>query len=186
MSTFALPQEYPTLESDRLILRPFTKDDTDTIHRLLSFPHMSDDTPKLPQANPEYIAEKWISQYDALWANGIELNLAVIKRETNALVGGQCLRFDSINQSATLSYWTGYPFWNNGFATEATQTLVQFAFQTLHLNRIEAHCLMRNDPSIRVLEHNHFLPEGVQRQAIQHNQRFEDVAYYGLLINDYR
>ncbi|MFD3449845.1 GNAT family N-acetyltransferase [Microbacteriaceae bacterium 4G12] len=51
---------------------------------------------------------------------------------------------------------TGYGFlesyWNNGYATEAVEALIQWAFNTSQVNKIVAETLQNNHGSIRVLE----------------------------------
>jgi len=53
---------------------------------------------------------------------------------------------------AELGYWIGHPFWGNGYATEANRQIIQFAFDTVDLDRIYARPLLRNHASCRVLD----------------------------------
>ena len=52
-----------------------------------------------------------------------------------------------VAQTGTLGYWIGQRFQRNGFTTEAVRLVVQFAFQTLRLHRVEAACLPEMRPA---------------------------------------
>lgn len=54
--------------------------------------------------------------------------------------------------------------WNKGYATEAIKAIVDFAFNTMDLNRIEAFITPGNDSSINVLRKLNFKQEGILRE----------------------
>jgi RimJ/RimL family protein N-acetyltransferase len=59
-----------------------------------------------------------------------------------------------------LGYWIARPFWNQGFATEAGQALINIA-RALKLPRLEASHFLDNPASGRVLEKLGFRPTGL-------------------------
>lgn len=59
-----------------------------------------------------------------------------------------------------LGYWIGRAHWGDGIATEAAHTVVDFGFETLGLDAIEAACRVTNPGSRRVLEKCGFQPCG--------------------------
>lgn len=72
-----------------------------------------------------------------------------------------------------------------GIATDAWMTLMRYAFEELRLNRINGSALAYNKASLRVCEKVGFKKEGVQRQSIYKNGRYEDVILLGCLRSDY-
>ncbi len=61
-----------------------------------------------------------------------------------------------------------------------------FAFDTLHLNRLEAACLPNNAASIRLLEKVGFTREGYARKYLCIDGRWQDHLLYGLVRDDPR
>jgi RimJ/RimL family protein N-acetyltransferase len=47
--------------------------------------------------------------------------------------------------SAELGYWIGEPFWGRGYATEASDALVRFGFETLQLQKMTSRHLPQSD-----------------------------------------
>jgi ribosomal-protein-alanine N-acetyltransferase len=70
--------------------------------------------------------------------------------------------------------------------TAAVRAVAAFAFDTLHLNRIEAACLPHNVASIRLLEKVGFAREGYARKYLCIDGRWQDHILYGLVRDDLR
>jgi RimJ/RimL family protein N-acetyltransferase len=54
-------------------------------------------------------------------------------------------------QESELGYWLAEPSWHKGFATEAAQAVVDNAFTISRLSRLQARCILGNEPSRRIL-----------------------------------
>ena len=76
--------------------------------------------------------------------------------------------------SAFLGYKLDRRFLNRGYMTEAAGLLVRYAFEDLHLHRIEANVMPRNKASLRVLEKNRFVNEGLSPSYLKINGIWED------------
>lgn len=72
-----------------------------------------------------------------------------------------------------------------GLATDAWMTLLRYAFNELRLNRINGAALSYNKASLRVCEKVGFKIEGVQREAVYKNGKYEDVVMLACLKSDY-
>lgn len=70
-------------------------------------------------------------------------------------------------------------------ATEATRALLEWAFATLDLNRVQAEVDTRNLASVRVLEKLNFEHEGTLREDCVVNGEISDSWVYGLLRRDF-
>ena len=85
-----------------------------------------------------------------------------------------------------MGYWIGLPYWNNGYCTEAARAVVDFAFTDLGLHRIFAHHLVRNPASGRVMQKIGMRFEGIHRDAIKKWDKYEDIAAYAILADEWR
>lgn len=63
--------------------------------------------------------------------------------------------------SAEFGYWLGEPFWGHGIATEVAGALADFALKLRGVTRVVATVHTHNMPSMRVLEKNGFVREGL-------------------------
>ncbi|RED55068.1 acetyltransferase (GNAT) family protein [Cohnella lupini] len=96
------------------------------------------------------------------------------------------LRVSKTDNEAELAYWIGHPFWGHGFATEAAQTIVQFGFVGLQLNRIYAAAMTKNPASYKVMSKvgmklKDTIPTHILKSGI-----YEDIVFYDLHKSDFR
>jgi ribosomal-protein-alanine N-acetyltransferase len=173
--------EQPSLETPRLILRPFRAEDAPAVQELAGAPEVADTTMSIPHPYPPGAAESWIATHPPQWVEGTLATFAVIARETHGLVGAIGLVIETIHARAELGYWIGLPYWGRGYATEAGHALFDFAFGPLALHRIEARHFTRNAASGRVMQKLGMEFECIQRESMRKHGRFEDVARYAIL-----
>ena len=76
--------------------------------------------------------------------------------------------------SAFLGYKLDKDYINKGYMSVAVEMLVEYAFEELGLHRIEANVMPRNKASLRVLEKNQFINEGISKYYININGVWED------------
>jgi RimJ/RimL family protein N-acetyltransferase len=174
----------PTLETPRLILRPFHLSDADAVQRLAGVAAVSDPTMNIPHPYPDGLAESWITIQGPAWDAGTDVTFAVVAKD-DELRGAVHLRLTPNHRRGELGYWIGQPYWGQGFATEAASAVLGFGFDRLQLNRIEAHHLLRNPASGRVMEKAGMSREGIQRERFLKNGQFEDVVGYAILRRDW-
>jgi RimJ/RimL family protein N-acetyltransferase len=74
--------------------------------------------------------------------------------------------------------------WSKGYGSEATKLMVDYAFETLNLNRIQLHVYVGNEPAVEVYKKVGFKVEGTLREAMYHNGTFCDFYVMGLLRSD--
>tara|TARA_R110002050_G_scaffold215109_3_gene351253 strand:+ start:76 stop:603 length:528 start_codon:yes stop_codon:yes gene_type:complete len=71
-----------------------------------------------------------------------------------------------------------------GLASEALSLIKQYAFTTLHLNKLVATCSSNNIGSYKVLEKAGFLREGCLKQNSMLKGKYIDDYIYGLCLSD--
>ncbi|MGY6696889.1 MAG: GNAT family N-acetyltransferase [Roseinatronobacter sp.] len=116
------------------------------------------------------------------------LPLFLLRKEDEVLVGA--ITLDNIRrgpaQAGTLGYWVGAPYIRRGYMREAIAAVVQHAFLSMDLSRIEAACLPENEASRGVLERSGFKYEGVAQSYLQINGRWRNHVLYANLRHDRR
>jgi ribosomal-protein-serine acetyltransferase len=95
-------------------------------------------------------------------------------------------RVDWVNRSTSIGYWLAADRQGRGTMTEAVRALVDYAFGTLDLHRIEISAAVENARSRAVIERLGFREEGVRRDAERHGDGYIDVVLYAMLATDRR
>lgn len=174
----------PTLETQRLVLRPLTLGDAADVQRLAGDYAIATTTLLVPHPYPDGAAESWIATLESAYAEGRDLTLAITSRETGELLGAIGLVLNLFHRRGDLGYWVGKPFWGQGYCTEAGQALLQFGFQELRLHRIQATHFTRNPASGRVMRKLGMRHEGTLRGYTFKWGVFEDTEIYALLADE--
>ncbi len=176
----------PTLQTPRLILRPFTATDAPRVQQLAGAREIADTTSTIPHPYPDGVAEQWIATHAENFQRGKGLTFAITLAD-GELVGAISLTSISREHGrAELGYWVGVPYWNKGYCTEAAAAVVAYGLDVLGLHRITAHYFARNVASGRVLAKIGMIREGVLRQHARKWDRFEDLVACALLHSDPR
>lgn len=87
---------------------------------------------------------------------------------------------------ASVGYDLARAYWGRGLMPEALRAILQFGFERMALNRVEADASSPNVQSIRVLEKVGFVREGKQREQFYENGEFGDLVLFSLLKRDFR
>ena len=176
----------PTLTTERLILRPFELEDAPDVTRLVNDRRIADTTINIPHPYEESIALAWIGTHAEVAERGDGLTLAVTERQSQAIVGAVGLSISRAHRRGELGYWVAVDHWRRGYATEASEAMLDYAFGALDLIRVVAHCLTRNPGSWRVMEKLGMQREGHMRQHIIKLDVPEDIWLYGILREEWR
>jgi ribosomal-protein-alanine N-acetyltransferase len=176
----------PTLQTPRLRLRPFTGADADALYALQSNAHVLRywDSPPWTERSR---AERFIAGCRQLADEGTGARLAIDRGSGETFLGWCSLsRWNPDFRSASLGYCLGEAAWGQGYATEAAHAVLQWAYDTLDLNRVQAEADTRNVASARVLEKLGFVREGTLREDCVVNGDVSDSWVYGLLRREWQ
>ncbi|MER2169117.1 MAG: GNAT family protein [Psychrobacillus psychrodurans] len=107
---------------------------------------------------------------DTLYAFGIFLI------STDELIGNVALSHISRGpaQSGMIGYCLDKTHNGKGYMTKAVKLAVEYGFKTLKLHRIEAGVMPHHIPSITVLEKAGFHKEGIAKENVQINGKWQD------------
>ncbi len=179
-------KQQPTIETERLILRPYRLEDAAELQRLIGERDVVSTMTNVPHPYEDGMAEEWIGGRRESFEKGQTVDFAITHREEGYFIGGiSLLDIDQPSQRAEIGYWIGKPYWRKGYGTEAAKAIVKYGFETLGLNRINGRHFVRNPASGRILEKIGMKHEGRQRQAFKKWGQFEDWELYGILRSDY-
>jgi ribosomal-protein-alanine N-acetyltransferase len=174
----------PTLRTARLILGPFEPNDAAEVQRLAGAREIADTTLLIPHPYELDQALAWIDQQRSDAVQGQAITFA-IRLLDGTLIGSGGLRdIDPEHNQAELGFWIGRDWWGNGYAREAAAAVIRFGFESLGLNRICAHHMVRNPAAGRVLQSAGMQREGLLRQRVRKWGRYEDVVLYAVLRNE--
>jgi ribosomal-protein-alanine N-acetyltransferase len=110
----------------------------------------------------------------------------IADRESDTVVGTCTLAsLSSEHRRAELGFALARAHWGHGYIAEALPALVNFAFETLDLHRLEADVDPRNERSIRAIVRLGFEREGHLRERYHVNGELQDAILYGLLRRDW-
>lgn len=173
------------LESERLIYRRTVKSDIDefffiqlnpNLRKYLGMSKVGNNLIK----NRDYFDENKYNDKDYYrWT--------IVKKEDNKILGCIYLNIhDKKARTAGIDYWIREDEWGCGYVTEAAKRILEFAFDTLNLNRIES-CGAKDNPGTwKVMEHIGLKYEGVRESgAFYYYGGLTDLVMYGLTRDEY-
>ena len=176
------------IETDRLLLRTATFQDTQSIYQLYSLPESShyEYWEPIDLAKANRLVRRWVRNQQKHPCSAYHFLVFLKAKE---LMIGMCGLEIGFNPSeAGQIGHVGYRYfpesWGNGYATEALSSVVEFAFSQLSLHKVESGCVRENAASARVLEKSGFRLEGCRRQGFLIGQKWHDFMVYGILKKD--
>lgn len=175
----------PTLQTDRLLLRPFKLDDAARVQELAGVKEIASTTLNIPHPYEDGMAEAWIETHAEAFEKGESITFAIVLKQENMLIGAIGLAVNPDHDRAELGYWIGKPYWSNGHATEAGRAVLEYGFTKRNLNRIYASHLSRNPASGKVMQKLNMRHEASYRQHVKKWGHYEDLEVYGILRDEF-
>lgn len=163
------------LETQRLILRPLTIDDSDAV-----FQWVSDESVARYMVYNTYTsineAANWLT---SIQESDEEYHFGFVRKEDNLLVGSGSIGPDE----GRVGFWRfGYNLrkdcWGNGYATEATKAMMKFAYEHFGITSFSSSHVEQNKASGHVMEKCglHFVKYG-QFQKLDGSCKMRSMEY---------
>lgn len=175
---------FQKIETERLVLRQLTIEDKEFILK-----HFSDDEvckyfDQEPFSKMEEAEEliHWYARPDKdpcrRWG--------IVEKEDNVLIG-TCgyHKWDKKNMRVEIGYDLYKDYWGKGYMFEALKELIEYCFEKLKVNRIEALTHLQNDRSINILSRYGFKREGILREYVYCRGKFDDQLSFSLLKKEW-
>ena len=172
---------------ERVRLRAIEREDLPRFVRWFNDPEVRENLDIfLPMSLGE--EEKWYES--VLGQDPVERPFAIdFQEEDNWVHIGSCGLF-SFNQRAhhaSLGISIGEKnYWNQGIGTDAVQTILRHAFETLNLNRVHLHVHESNHRAIRVYQKIGFMEEGRLRDDHFAHGIYEETVVMGILRDEWK
>ena len=176
----------PSLNTDRLVLRPLMAKDALAVRNLANNPEIARRVVWPLCGCGRTLARRWIAGSREHWAAGTGVEFAIELKSGGEMFGLAGLTdVDAGNASAELGFLLDPECWRQGYATEAAAVVVWYGFKFLKLNRIYARHLVSNPASGRVLAKLGMRQEGVLRGSVRKEKLFEDAVLVALLREEW-
>ena len=177
--------EFPTLETDRLILRELSEGDIDELYEIFS----SEEVTKYygMYAFKEVDEVKKTMRY---FIDGFkeerQIRWCIILKSTGKAIGTcgfHC--FSQRHYRAEIGYELSQNYWGAGYMNEALQRIIKYGFENLNLMRIEGLIYPENTSSRKSLEKLGFKEEGLLRDYMFFRDKMTDLLMYSLLKKEF-
>lgn len=176
----------PTLDAPRVRLRWLTEADVDALYAVFSDRQMMRywSSPAMTERKE---AEDYLRRIHEGFAGKTLFQWGAELKQERRIIG-TCTLFhiDPANAKAELGYCLGSAYWGKGHMSEALTALLDFAFTTLKLRRLEADVDPRNENSLRLLDKLGFHREGLLRERWNVAGEIQDTVFCGLLAKDWQ
>lgn len=174
-----------TIETDRLILRRFTLEDAPAVFANYASDEKVTRYMAWPRHETVEDSEKVLAQWVCDYEKPDFYEWAIVLKELGQPIGNiEVLSVDDYVQKANLGYSIGTAFWGRGIMPEALKAVIDFLFDEVGLNRVEACHDSRNPNSGRVMRKCGMTHEGTMRQWAWTNAGICDTCNYGILKSD--
>jgi len=143
--------QIPTLETMRLVLRPWSPNDAEAWFDILQEDGILRYFPD-PSPPPRDKADRYIAHHLAHWDEHGYGHWAVVTPTDNRVVGWSGLEYLPELRDTAVAYLLSKSVWGYGFASEAAQAAIRFGFEAAGLETVIGLVHQDNIASISVLE----------------------------------
>ncbi|MBQ9348102.1 MAG: GNAT family N-acetyltransferase [Oscillibacter sp.] len=172
-------QHKPSIETERLVLRPMTAEDVPALKQWM--PDKSIYTywgkgPGRVDKNPELLFEKAERPSKSF-------HLGIVRNEDNQVIGDLWVYLIENDRMASAAVRLSPAWQGQGYGTEALNAMTRFCFTHTELQRLWTKVDVRNAASVKMLEKCGWTREGLVRQGKMVNT-WCDYYLYGILKTD--
>jgi ribosomal-protein-alanine N-acetyltransferase len=171
----------PVIETERLIIRPLTDADVESVFEYCSNPEVAKFSTWSAHKNLDD-SRFLISFAKKNYLRNIPEPYAITLKTNPQKVVGTVGWFwaSEMNRHIEVAYALAENLWGQGLMVEAGQAVVNTAIKEHDINRISARCMVENNGSVRVMEKLGMKYEGTQRQAMFVKGGFVDLKIYAV------
>jgi ribosomal-protein-alanine N-acetyltransferase len=168
---------FPTIKTDRLLLRQFSSDDINNVFEGLSHPDVikyygvSYTSLEATRRQMEFFSDLEENETGIWWA--------VCSRDHKVFYGAGGLNsLSKEHKKAEIGFWLLPAFWGKGIMTEAIPLICAYGFERLGLHRIEGIVETENINSRKALLKLEFRHEGTMKECEVKNGKFISLDIY--------
>lgn len=138
----------PTIETERLILRPISIDDADTAFEWTSDERVARYMIYSTHENID-VTKEWLSTVNT---RPNDYTWGIVRKADGKLIGSCGIKYLQDEDSWTFGYNIRYDCWNKGYTTEASKRMIEFVRSEHNGKKFVAEHAEQNPASGRVIE----------------------------------
>lgn len=175
---------FPTLETERLLLREITKNDSNAIFSCFS----NEDVTRYygqEKLNKIEQAEELVNFFSNSYKEKKGIRWGIERKGIQDFIG--TIGFNAWSpkhKRAEIGYELHPEHWRKGYTYEALSKVIQYGFDEFSLTRIGAVVFIDNKASNKLLTKAGFQREGVLRDYMYQNGETYDTYVYSIVINN--
>ena len=175
----------PTLETERLILRKITPDDSEDMYEYSKCPEVTKYLTWNIHTGPKQTAA-YIRLLQKKYAEGVFWDFGVEYKENGKFIG-TCgfSSFDKDKNSGEIGYVLSPEYWGMGLAKEACTSVMNFGFTTFDLDKIFARFIEGNLSSERVMQKLNMKHEATYKNSFFIKNSYKTVVEYSISKEDF-
>ena len=176
----------PTLETERLLLRPIRVSDSPDMFAYAQDPEVTRYLLWRPHPDISHTRE-YLEYLAGRYRLGMHHEWAMIYKENNRMIG-TCgfAHIDCPHNVGEIGYVLNPEYRGRGLVPEAADRVLRFGFSVLGLHRIEARFIEGNQASCRVMEKLGMRYEGIRREAMLIKGMYRNIGTYAILAQEFR
>ncbi|PKO19251.1 MAG: GNAT family N-acetyltransferase [Chloroflexi bacterium HGW-Chloroflexi-10] len=175
--------EKPNLYGKAVVLRPITVEDAPAVFAALA----DKETMRLTGTQQDFTYDQVEDFCEKISQADDRLDYAITLPEAPAYIGEVVINgIDWENRSANFRIaMGGQQYFGKGYGTEAARLILNYAFQTLGLHRVELEVYDFNPRAQHVYEKIGFVREGVRRDVLLREGEYHSAIQMSLLEAEY-
>jgi len=174
---------FPVIHTNRLDLVEIRQQHLKNIYNLFSDENVTRFYNLLP-LTVESDAQKFIDWYQNRFKEKLGIRWSISLKGEQDIIGTIGFNNFTKRHKANIGYDLQPDYWNKGIMTEALRAVINFGFNQLEINRMEAEVMQGNVNSEKLLLKLNFLKEGVLREWMLWNDNYYDMSMFSLLKSD--
>jgi len=176
--------QFPQLTADDLVLNKIEVTNLEEVYEIYSNACVFEFCGIISKSNKETI-KSMIGHFERDFNKKTRIKWGIFSNDV--LVGIiEAFDFNKKVDMVTVGYFLAEAYWGKGIASKALKMVVEFLFEKVQVNRIQAEVMPANEISKKVLLKNGFLKEGTLRQAtLWSGKGIVDLEIYGLLKEEF-
>lgn len=165
---------FPEIQTDRLLLTRLINSDWEMISFLRSDINVNEFVMR-SSAETKQKALEFIQKINTEFENQNSIYWKITERNTTKMIGSICLwKFSKDRKTAEIGYDLSPDHQRKGIMNESLHSIIEFGFQKLNLELIEAYTHCKNENSKKLLEKNGFkLVDGKKDKNNENNIVYE-------------
>lgn len=176
-------REFPYLQTERLELVEITQSHLTDYYEIFRDERVTKYYNIIP-FKEEKEAQKYIDWFRTRYEEGLGIRWGIRLKGDDRIIGTAGFNNYQEKHRTNIGYDLHIDHWNKGYITEALSEILNYGFNILQVNRVEAEVMTGNIASEKVLEKLGFTREGVLRDWMYWNNRHYDMTMFSLLKRD--